>query len=212
MITTILQLNSVGREVMILQRALQELGHGQFIPTGFFGSKTREAVMSFQKDKKLSVTGTVDSPTRVALNEYLANKPSDALYNLATAFIGYDASPADMADDEVGCADSVSNLLVRCYGKTGLTYTLSTADMYRQMRNSDLWRQVSTPSPGAIVISPTGYGNGTVVGHVGICGVDDKIMSNSSATGKWSVNFTQKSWKARYVTKGALPMVYFKKL
>src|SRR3954462_12894985 len=61
----------------------------------------------------------------------------------------------------------------------------------------------SRPPSGDIVISPTGYGNGSMPnGHVGIIGDNGQIMSNNSATGLWDIHFTLASWKARYVDQG----------
>ncbi len=199
-------------QVKILQKFLNDNGYGKFNASGDFGPQTEIAVKKYQLANKITQTGTVGPITRQALNRDLTNANSVKLYNVAKAFIGSDASPKDLADDEVGCADSVSALLLNAFGNAmGIVYTVSTAYMFRMMRSSPRYIQLEGPQKGAIVISPSGYGNGNLSnGHVGICGEGNVIMSNNSWTGKWEANFTTESWNARYRTLGGFPVYYFK--
>ena len=63
---------------------------------------------------------------------------------------------------------------------------------------------------GNIVISPTGMGDGSIRGHVGIMGKNDVIMSNDSRTGKWMANYTIETWRERYSRKGKMPVYFYK--
>lgn len=65
-----LHLNSRGSEVTALQQQLKQLGYYQSNAiTGFFGSITRDAVISFQKSKGLHVDGIVGSNTYARLEQ-----------------------------------------------------------------------------------------------------------------------------------------------
>lgn len=135
------------------------------------------------------------------------------LYLSAIQYIGIDASPADEAPDELGCADSVSKILLRVFPKV-IKSSVSTAALFNQLNNSKEFSRVLRYLPGDIVISPTGMGKTGKVpnGHVGIVSEKDKIMSNSSATGTWEENFTVTSWVRRYRERGGYPIYFFRKL
>jgi peptidoglycan hydrolase-like protein with peptidoglycan-binding domain len=63
-------IGSRGNEVVALQDKLRELGHfsPNVVSTGYFGSITREAVISFQKSVDMEAAGVVGPKTRAALN------------------------------------------------------------------------------------------------------------------------------------------------
>ncbi len=137
--------------------------------------------------------------------------PSQKIYATALTFIGKDASPTDEAPDELGCANTVS-AIIRASGYQFAMFT-STYWMYEYLRLSKDWQKVDQPQKGAIIISPTGFGNKRMPnGHVGICGEGDKIMSNRSATGTLELNFTQESWRQRYAAVGGYPVYFYKKV
>lgn len=119
------------------------------------------------------------------------------IYQTALDTLGVDASPNDLAPDELGCAESVTNILNRTVGTRIITGTW-TLNQY--FLGSDDWETVYDPQPGDIVISPTGEGGKGKVGHTGIVGQNGIIMSNSSYTGKWSANYTVDSWREYYKT------------
>lgn len=199
--------------VMDLQTALQKLRYGKFIPTGYFGSKTKQAVIAFQKDYGLNQTGELSLQDQIKLNQEL-------LYFTALYFIGRDASPSDLAPDELGCADSVSAILFRAFGnKCGIEYTISTSQMYYQLLSSNRWMMVDQPQRGDLIISPTGMSDGRVRngvriknGHVGVVGDVGLVYSNSSATGNFIQNYTIDLWKERYAINGGYQVYYFRKL
>jgi len=89
-----------------------------------------------------------------------------------------------------GCAWAVDQIVK---AQTGLDFnTLSTAEMYNELRNgTGIAVDPNNPPPGAIIISPT---EGDITGHVGIVGYDGLVYSNSSATATWSQNYTVAGW------------------
>lgn len=135
------------------------------------------------------------------------------LYLSALSFLGTDASPLDEAPDDFGCADSVSKVILKCFPGV-LQGSTSTAELYRQLSGSPLFSKVSQFNFGDIIISPTGMSKtgGLANGHVGIMGENEEIMSNSSATGLWTTNYTVTSWVARYRTLGGFPIFFYRKL
>ena len=62
-ITQTLRQGSRGSQVKILQERLNSLGYNAGKADGIFGSKTRSAVMAFQKANKLTVDGIVGPAT-----------------------------------------------------------------------------------------------------------------------------------------------------
>jgi hypothetical protein len=134
------------------------------------------------------------------------------LYLNALESLGKDASPLDEATDEVGCADSVSKLVLKTFPNV-IKGSVSTAELYKQLLASKDFSKVSQFKFGDIIISPTGLGTGGLSnGHTGIVGEDETIMSNSSATGLWTSNYTITSWVARYRKLGGFPIIFFRKI
>lgn len=130
------------------------------------------------------------------------------LLELAKSKIGTDFTPDYPTPDSVSCALAVTTLLNQI--DSGIPIMAWTPDFDKFMANSPKFRRVKEPvgdiKPGSIVISPTGFGNGTIVGHTGIYLDKNRIMSNSSTTGLWETNFTRASWRKRYGEKGGLPI------
>lgn len=138
------------------------------------------------------------------------------LYQAAYAFIGADASPADEAPDEFGCADSLSRVIQKGLSYLNMPLYLATRTLGHYLLNSPAFRIVTEPSAGDIIISITGTGNGKVLnGHCGVVGKNKGpdgtpwIMSNDSRTGMWEVNYTLGAWRRYYVDKGALATYFF---
>lgn len=134
------------------------------------------------------------------------------LYLSALSFLGKDASPLDEAPDELGCADSVSKVILNAFPNV-IKGSVSTAELFKQLNTSKEFSRTSQFKFGDVIISPTGSGTGGLSnGHVGICGEDETIMSNTSATGLWTSNYTVTSWVARYRKLGGFPIYFFRKL
>lgn len=141
------------------------------------------------------------------------------LYEAARSFIGKDASPNDLAPDEYGCADSVSEVIKAAFGDYLIQKNrVSTYWLYKALRESPKWKEVHIPTPGCIVISPTGYGtrknpDGTLaipVGHVGIVMLNGRIASNDSRDGIFRENYSIESWRDRYVRRGGYFAKYYR--
>lgn len=135
------------------------------------------------------------------------------LYEVALSFLGSDASPIDEAPDEYGCADSVSKVLLKAFPGC-IKGSTNTAELFKQLSTSKDFIKVTQFKFGDIIISPTGMSttNGLANGHVGVVGEGEEIMSNVSATGLWSQNYTISSWVARYRTLGGFPIFFFRKI
>lgn len=211
-----LQLGSFGADVYTLQNNLEKLGYGDFIPTGYFGEKSRQAVRSFQTDQNIAVTGVYGLTEHGRMLDLLADFNRVHLFTVAESFIGVDASPADQADDNYGCADSMCGVLTKAFPRNvGFPWTVSTYTLWQSLRNSPKYIQVSNPLPGDILVSPTGTSailNTPIKnGHTGIVGAVGTIMSNNSLKGIWESNFTMDSWKARYVDRGGYKMYFFRR-
>ena len=67
-----LRLGSSGDEVLLLQTVLKKLHHFDAEPTGYFGSKTRTAVMALQRAGGLETAGIVGPKTRELLNKAIS--------------------------------------------------------------------------------------------------------------------------------------------
>lgn len=131
------------------------------------------------------------------------------LLSLAKEYLGKDASPNDVAPDSLGCSDSVSTIIKQIL--PDFPIIVSTAELFKYLDKDKRFQRTTELTPGNILISPTGYGNGSITGHTGIIG-EDCIYSNNSNTGLWDKHFTIKSWVARYRTQGKLPLYVFKLL
>lgn len=142
------------------------------------------------------------------LNDVQNNRTK--LFNTAVKSLGIDASPNDLAPDEVGCAETVNAIFKATFGKE-VGGGLSTGLMYKALKDDKRFIKVDQALPGDIIISPTGYGTGGLSnGHVGIVGENESIMSSSSATGTFESNYTLKKWVARYRDKGGYPIYFFR--
>lgn len=130
------------------------------------------------------------------------------LYQEAIKAIGMDASPEDLAPDELGCAETVSSIVRKVL--PDFPVITGTWVLNDKLSKDERFERVGEPEIGAIIMSPTGMGNGTFPGHTGICGDKNTIMSNVSATGKFDQNYTIESWKLRYMVKGQFPMIYYR--
>lgn len=162
------------------------------------------AVYNLDYGKKTLLVSLYEKLLTLSKSMFPFTKPT--VYQTALKYLGVDASPRDIVDDVVGCAESVTTIL-REHVK--MPIIPGTASLYAFLGASTLFRRVSMPMPGDIIISPTGMGNGKIQGHTGIVGHNNLIMSNDSYTGKWMANYTISTWNARYADKGKLPVVYY---
>lgn len=216
-----LSYGSIGSQVFYLQGALQKLGYGKFqrpVPY-MFGPATRQAVIDFQKANGITPAQGYFGPlTRAKLHERLSDYDREKIYSTAVSFLGKDASPNDLANDEYGCADSVCGVLFKALGYPGFEWTVSTTTLYTSLINSPDWMEVdaSHVKRGDVIVSPTGMSSivGTPIsnGHTGVVGDNSTIMSNNSYKGVFESNYTFKTWEDRYVKKGGYKMHFFRKV
>lgn len=136
----------------------------------------------------------------------------DRIYKYACTKLGIDASPNDLAPDELGCAETVTTILHALFADVPIL--LGTNQLFSFLKQSAKFSQVQNPLPGDVIISPTGFGgfNGITNGHTGIVGQNGVIMSNSSATGNFEQNYTIDTWSARYKIKGGYPVCFFRRI
>ena len=141
-------------------------------------------------------------------------EPTNAqkLYDAMIASVGTDASPNDLAPDELGCAETVSEIIKKIL--PDFPVIPGTWTLWDYFRKSSSFTLVETPEPGDIIISPTGmskFGSrAPFPGHTGFIGNRNKIYSNSSASGEFEQNFTRESWTGRYVNRGGYPVYYYR--
>lgn len=153
--------------------------------------------------KELAPTAPVTAP--VTAPQPPQENKRQAVLEEAHLWIGKDVSPSDIADDELACAESVCNVLKYVY--PDFPVLISTARLYEHLRKDKRFKATLDFQPGNIIISPTGTGVGH--GHAGICAEDERIMSNTSATGKWENNYGLANWIAYFRHKKAMRVYYF---
>lgn len=128
--------------------------------------------------------------------------------------IGHEVSPTDLAPDEFGCAEGVSNIIRMV--EPSFPVITGTWTLWQTLKNSPLFKEIKVPAPGCVVIYPTGAPgggkNGIANGHVGIVGKGGAVMSNDSNDGLWKENYTLDTMKQRYLVTGGYPAYYFIRL
>lgn len=133
---------------------------------------------------------------------------SISLADIAEQFIGVDASPNDIAPDELGCAESVSsivNVMLEDFKIEPATWLLKD-----QLDVDPRFERVMDAQRGDIIMSPTFSGNGKVIGHTGIFSSPEEIMSNVSASGTWEHSHTLQKWVDYYRGQGALKIYFYR--
>lgn len=143
--------------------------------------------------------------------EYLwAVSNREKLLSLAKESIGKDVSPNDVAPDEYGCAESVSELINKI---TPFGVEVSTTKLFNKLNTDPRFERTTSLEPGNILISPTGYGKNTSLvpcGHTGVIVENECICSNDSLKGTWEKNYTISSWVKRFRQYGGYPLYVFK--
>lgn len=141
--------------------------------------------------------------------ESIHASPAAVLLEIAHGSIGKDASPSDLAPDELGCAETVSTLLSRVFPHFPIvTGTWSLLDVLRGFPG--IQEVEGEPEPGDIMLYATGEGVGIFPGHVVIVGENRTIMSNNSPTGTFEQNYTVETFRQRYVRWGGFPEHIFR--
>jgi hypothetical protein len=134
----------------------------------------------------------------------------NSLLQVCEQRLGTDVTPSDLVPDSVACADTVTTL-IRLVDPS-FPHVSGTWTLYDILEHRKDYAKVTELSPETIIISPTGMGNGTMSGHVGIVMGDGVIASNDSNTGKFIKNYTLETWTRRYAGHGGLPVLMYKKV
>lgn len=143
------------------------------------------------------------------LEELVARKTKPTLCQAAAAAEGTDASPSDLAPDELGCAETVSTLIRGVL--PDFPVITGTWTLWDALEHDKRFQRVALASLGCgdIIISPTVPGK-PFRGHAGICAAYGMIRSNDSRTGTFELNYTQKGWRQRYGTMGGYPIYIYR--
>lgn len=157
--------------------------------------------------------------TQLALliNSRPTSMKEQSIYNAASSHLGFHLTLDDTVPHEVGCAEAVSAVLSFAGISDGAKGIAGTAALDAWMASSGLFTRITMPEAGAIIISPTGSGNGSVVGHTGVFGLYNKqypqdwgILSNDSATGLFLERWSWARWQAYYSGVGNLQCRIYK--
>jgi hypothetical protein len=132
----------------------------------------------------------------------------EALIRVCKENLGRDITPLDNVPDSVACAESVSSIIKAVL--PDFPIIPSTYDLDKYLRKDKRFEPTLDLESGNIIISPTGRGNGLIVGHTGLILEDSMIASNSSNNGHWEINYTIPSWIKRYRQKGGFPIFVFR--
>lgn len=142
------------------------------------------------------------------------------IYNEAKNSLGKHLTLNSSVPNDVGCAEAVSFVLKNA-GITGIPAEgyAGTADLYRWLLANPAFKLIEQPEQGAIIVSPTGFGNGLVEGHTGILGAfgvqfsnEYGILSNNSDDGLFEEKWNLLTWWENYGLKGHLPVALFRAL
>lgn len=140
------------------------------------------------------------------------------IYNTAKACLGKHITLNSNVPNEVGCAESVSYVLTNS-DITGIPAGgfASTSALFDWLSSNPSFERLEAPEQGAILVSPTGHGNGTIEGHTGIVAAygayypyEYGILSNNSDNGLFQEKWSLLSWWQYYGLKGALPLAFFR--
>ena len=158
-----------------------------------------------EKPFELVYTPPKETVTVIASTTPVKKSNREHLYNVAYSCLGIDMAPTQ---DSLGCAEALYYVLKKA-GVPNLPKKaiVSSYEMDKWCRKNLV--RVAVPLFGDIISSPTGTGNGSIRGHVGILG-KYKIMSNNSATFKWDDYFTLDSWRKRYERQGGIPTNFYR--
>lgn len=143
--------------------------------------------------------------------------PSQKLYETAKKCLGTHQTLNPSVSPEVGCAEAVSAVLRLAGYDIPAEGIAGTALLLKWMLATPHFVRVHAPELGAVVLDPTGYGNGKIPGHTGIFGGygvafpgDWGIMSNDSQTGLFLELWQLSKWGKYYSDYGGLPMYIFR--
>lgn len=143
----------------------------------------------------------------------------NTIYTQAKLHLGEHLTLNNAVPAEEGCAEAVSKILSLAGIVVPSEGIPGTATLYEWLVASPKFEKITNAEQGAIIISPTGFGNNSVEGHTGIIGAfnlmyknDWGICSNDSASGNFLETWSLQRWEAYYGTCGQLPIYFFRAL
>lgn len=151
-------------------------------------------------------TGDMGTPTRppVVPPAPVISAPT-RLLNETLHWIGRDASPQNLAPEELSCAEGVSNIIHNVFPDFPKG-VLSTADLFTALKKSPHFKGILDPVVGCVEISPRTL---AISGHVGIYVEADSIASNDSRDGIFRENYTRESWRNVFIKGRGLKAYLF---
>lgn len=145
------------------------------------------------------------------INSRPTSMKEQLVYQKASASLGKHMTLNEAVPHEVGCAEAVSAVLALAGISTGSHGIAGTASLDAWLASNANFERIGMPEAGAIIVSATGTGNGSVEGHTGFFGLFNKqypgdwgVLSNDSATGLFMERWSWTRWQAYYKTVGGL--------
>jgi cell wall-associated NlpC family hydrolase len=169
-------------EVYNLQEDLKTLGYFNVNPTGYFGSITYNAIVNYQRDKKISMDGIVGAVTSRNIKEDLIISKAKSYRGVPYAWGGTSPSGFD-------CSGFTHYVML----KNDITIPRTASTQY----NSGYWVSKSQLKKGDLVFFTT-YTSGA--SHVGIYLGNNEFIHASSGAGKVTVsNLNSTYYAQRYL-------------
>jgi len=167
---------------------------------------------AFQEPMPIEPLDTPELPPKLPVEPVLPPKAPtmlEQLYTLSKSLLGTHLGRDKSVPNMVNCANACTDVLIRA-GVKGLPPKgiAGTSALLSFLEDSPEFQETRTYTPGAVIISATGTGNGRARGHVGICG-NNQIMSNNSETGLWDTQWNWKRWHDYYTQYGGIPTRFF---
>ena len=121
------------------------------------------------------------------------------IYAKAKELLGTDVTPEDNVSDIYACVETVWTIVKEATGHSiGGSILVGTPKLYECLIKDELFKEVTEPLAGDIILSVTGTGNGKLSnGHAGIIAFYG-ILSNNSDNGLLQEKLSLQSWKAVY--------------
>lgn len=167
--------------------------------------KAETALTPIVVSPDLSPDTPSDRENRPVTNE--TPTPALTLQRSAMRWLGKDASPLNLAPQELGCAESVCSVIADELIPNFPRDLLSTRDLAEHLDGNVRFERTLIPAPGCIIVSPR---TATVNGHAGVFLDTRRIASNDSRTGKFEANYTLDSWVETFRKKRDLRIQIWK--
>lgn len=159
----------------------------------------------FKEDLIKTVETTVT--VKEVVDKQPEKTPGDRLFEIAKPYYQVDPTPDDKQPDEVACVANVTTIIRKIF--PDFQYQTYTPTFLSQIQKDWRFRLTTEFKKGTIIISVTNTGNGSIMGHTGICGEGGKILSNDSDTGLMLYRYDNLSWIERYSRQGKLKLYLF---